>query len=993
MTKLIRLYSALFSVLLLFAVPAFAQDEIPEEVEISGNVVDENNEPLPGVNIQLKGTFIGTSTDIDGNFSFHVPFLEGAERTLSFSFVGYRTEEVSISSKSTGIEVVLYEDILRSSEIVVTGLATSVKRQNLANSVGTLDSKELLGAPTQSIESAMAGKMPGLVVSQNTGAPGGGVFVNLRGVSTIEGKTEPLYVVDGMIVNNSATQSGVDRITKAAGAGSSRPQGQPVNRIADLNPNDIENIEVLKGASAAAIYGSKASNGVIIITTKRGKAGATKINVSQKTGFSSILRKIGARKFTAETAEAYQAGGGDLFRKNGNIDYEDILYGETGLLSESSVSASGGDEATQFYISALRKNEDGIVKNTGYEKLSAKVNLSHRFSPRLKLDTYSSFINTEANRAITGNDNSGTTFGVAMAFTPGFVDLRPKNGIYPDGPGGSNPIHTRDALINRETVYRAMNSAKLTYNILRGSEQNLDFIFQGGFDYYSQYNKLYAPAELQFEKSASEPVTSIDGETRALNTTAYFNFVHSLALDNMVFNTTAGFQLENQRVDNLIVEAHGLPPGEANVDLGSTVTPYQFVDKKYDQGIFIQEEISLEDKIYLTFGMRADRSSSHGDVDKFYTYPKASGSIRLSEYDFWESLNDITNDFKLRLAWGQTGSSPPSNFKYSTFQTGNIGGKSGLKVNPAAGDPNIKPERTTELEFGFDAAFFDGLIGTEFSYYTQNIEDLILRSALPPSSGFSSFFTNAGDMTTSGIELSLISSPIKTSDFRWDTRVNFSKTQSEITKLNVDPFNKGGFATSLGTYRIEEGKSPTTIIGNDKDGNVVDLGDETPDFEIGFSNSLTFGNFNFSFLIHWKEGGDVINLGRFLTDLGKVSDDWEKVKVDVLDDNGNKIGETTPRLRGDFGTAPWIEDGTYIKLREASLTYNFDREMVNSMFNGALSSLNIGLSGRNLFVITDYSGYDPEVSNFGNVAIGRSVDVIPFPSSRSFYFNVSLGLN
>ncbi|KAA3613082.1 MAG: SusC/RagA family TonB-linked outer membrane protein [Calditrichaeota bacterium] len=992
MTKLYRLYLALFS-LLIFTTGVFAQNEPAEEVKISGSVVDENNEPLPGVNIQLKGTFIGTSTDIDGLFSFHVPFLDGAERTLTFSFVGYRTEEVNISVKSTGISVTLYEDILRTSEIVVTGIATSVKRQNLANSVGSINSDELLGAPTQSVESAMAGKMPGMVVSQNTGAPGGGVFVNLRGVSTIEGKTEPLYVVDGMIVNNSATQSGIDRITEAAGAGSSRPQGQPVNRIADINPNDIENVEVLKGASAAAIYGAKASNGVIIITTKKGSAGKTKINVSQRTGYSSILNTIGARKFNAETAEAYQEGGGDLFRQNGNIDYEDIIYGENGLLSESSISASGGTENTQFYISGLRKNEDGIVKNTGYEKLSGKINLSHRFSPRLKLDTYSSFINTEANRAITGNDNSGTTFGVSLAFTPGFVDLRPKNGVYPDGPGGSNPIHTRDALINRETVYRAMNSAKLTYNLLRGSTQNLDFIFQGGFDYYSQFNKLYAPAELQFEKASGEPVTSINGETRGLNTTAYFSFAHSMAMEDMVFNSSAGFQIENEKVDNTVVEAHNIPAGQSNVDLAARNATYQTINKRYDQGVFFQEEISLEEKIYLTFGLRADRSSAHGDVDKFFTYPKASGSIRLSEYDFWEGLNDISNDFKLRAAWGQTGNSPIPAAKYRSFTTANIDGQPGLIPRTQVGDPNIKPERTTETEFGVDASFFEGLVGIEFSYYMQTIEDLILISDLPLSSGFQEKFSNAGEMETKGLELSVISSPLKTADMRWDTRINFSKTESEITKLNVDPFNKGGFATSLGTYRIEEGKSPTSIIGNDADGNVVDFGDETPDFEMGFSNSFSYGNFNLSFLFHWKQGGDVINLGRFLTDLGQVSDDWEKEKVDVLDDDGIKIGEITPRLRGDFGTGPWIEDGTYIKLREASLTYNVDKEFVNSWFNGLVSSLNVGISGRNLFVITDYSGYDPEVSNFGNVAIGRSVDVIPFPSARSIYFNVSLGLN
>ncbi|MFQ5772234.1 MAG: carboxypeptidase-like regulatory domain-containing protein, partial [bacterium] len=330
----ILIMTLLFSVFSLSAV--FAQ-----VLEITGMVTEMvNGEGLPGANIAVKGTTLGTASDANGNFSIRLRNF--TEATLVVSFIGYKTAEVNVTSSTSNLNISLEEDVLKTSEVIVTGLATSVKRRNLANSVGTVSAKELVPAPAQTLERAMNGKMAGITVSQNTGAPGGGIYVNLRGTSTIEGSTEPLYIVDGVIINNSAIQSGLDLVSLAAAAGSPRPQGQPTNRIADINPNDIENIEVLKGPSAAAIYGSKASNGVIIITTKQGIAGKTKIDVTQQFGFSNILREIGVRKFTPETAEALQEGGAALLAKNGNIDHENELFGETGFLNETTLSVRGG---------------------------------------------------------------------------------------------------------------------------------------------------------------------------------------------------------------------------------------------------------------------------------------------------------------------------------------------------------------------------------------------------------------------------------------------------------------------------------------------------------------------------------------------------------------------------------------------------------------------------------------------------------------------------
>ncbi len=316
-----------------------------QDLVVSGKIVStETSDALPGAEVQVKGSFIGTTADIDGNFNLIIPNQTSA--TLVFTYVGYKTVELPVKASISNLVIRLEEDILKGSEVVVTGFASSVKRENLANSVGTISANELIPAPTQTLESALQGKVAGVTVSQNTGAPGGGLDVNLRGTSTIVGSTQPLYVVDGVIVNNSTNQSGIDIVSKAAGAGSSRPQGQPVNRIADLNPEDIESIEILKGASAAAVYGSKASNGVVIINTKKGFAGKTRISVKQETGFNTILHKIGTRKFpdTTQVAAKYGQTGVQLFLQDPNrfIDYEDVLYGEEGLISQTSISARGG---------------------------------------------------------------------------------------------------------------------------------------------------------------------------------------------------------------------------------------------------------------------------------------------------------------------------------------------------------------------------------------------------------------------------------------------------------------------------------------------------------------------------------------------------------------------------------------------------------------------------------------------------------------------------
>ena len=951
-------------------------------LDIAGTVTDQaTGDPMPGVVVSAKGTPITTVTVGDGSYKLKLANLSSA--TLSFSFVGYKPVEMEVGSSNASLDVAMESAPLEvSEEMVITGFSTSVKRRNLANSIASISEESIDRVGAQTIDSSMSAKFAGVTVSSNTGAPGGGISVNLRGISTINGTSTPLYVIDGVLVSNIQIQSGVNAVTAAASAGSRRQQDQPSNRIADLIPSDIQNIEILKGPSAAAIYGSKASNGVIVITTKSGVSGKTEYSFKQSFGTRSIIKKLGTRRFTAETAlSAFGQQGLDLFNQGNFIDYEDELYGEDGAIFETNFSARGGTEKTRFFFSGSALNDEGIVDRTGYDKYGLRLNLDHQFNDRISISVNTSFVRSAARRGLTGNDNTGATWGVSLASTPSFLNLRPVDGVYPVNPfAGSNALHTRDVMKNEEVVNRTISSMKFDWNILQTERQALDFNVTAGVDFFSMENDARFPPELQFEQATEQPGTSVLGETESRNENLYFNATHTLFAGNSIFTTSAGLQFENQDVDYFNVIGSNLIGGHPNLDNAVSVTPFQTRTIQKDRGFFLQEEINIGEAIFLTAGVRGDSSSTNGDEGKFFIYPKFSASLRLSEYDFWDGMENSVPEFKVRAAWGQTGNLPLPFAKFDALDAVFISGMGGVIPNILRGNPNIEPETSTELELGVDGTVSSGKGTFEVTYFQQDIEELLLFRSLEPSSGQGSEVVNGGEMEVSGIEIQLGFNPIKTDKFDWTFRFNYYSYEAEVTKLIIPAYNTGGFADFLGRYRIEEGISPTTIIGADLDanGNHIPLGDETPDFQMGWDNQLNYKNWGLSWLMDIKEGGDVINLTKLLSDLGNTTAD--------LDDpnSGSRLASLGST------TVPWIEDGSYVRLREIKVEYGFGRSALDRIFRGRLSSLRLALSGRNLKTWTDYSSYDPEVSNFGTVAIGRSVEVTPFPSSKSIYFDTSV---
>ena len=960
-------------IILLVAGMGFAHSQT-----LSGKITDsETGEPLPGAQVFVKGTFVGTTTDVNGAYSLDV---DGSV-TVVIAYIGYKTQEVATSGGSG--DFAMEPDVLRQDEVVVTGLVSTVKRRNAANAVASVSGDDLVNAPTQTLDQALSGQFAGVNIRRNTGAPGGGVNVNLRGQSTLTGSTQPLYVIDGVIVNNDANQSGIDVVTAATGAGSSRPQGQPTNRIGDINPNDIESIEVLKGASAAAIYGAKASNGVIIIKTKRGRGGKTKFNFSTKTGQSSLLRKMGHRVFETY-AEAEEQYGADVASLGNNasgswagndFDYEEILYGETGQLTEHTLSAVGGDESTQFYLGGQYMDEGGIIKNTGYKKLSGRMNVDHRLSEKAKVSVSTNLIRSEADRGVTGNDNTNMTYGFSIGFTPSFIDIRDTDGdgVYPINPTNpSNPLETAEYFVNNEVTHRALGSMTFDYNLYRASNMDLGFLAVAGADFYNQENEVFIPPFLQIESSKDEAGQSVMTTTDNLNTNLSLNLVHKMKMSGMNFNTTAGLQYETYDWNSVFVHAIGMIPTQTNVDKASSQSVYHDRKKRQDRGQFFQEEVTVGDNLYVAFSMRGDVSSTMGDTETKEWYPKAAASYQLGEFAVFDNL-------KLRGAFGQTGNMPQSNAKYTTMSSSNIGGINGLVASSTRGNSSIKPERTTEMEFGMDFSLMNGLASVEATMYQQDIEDLILLVDLPPSSGASYAWENGGEMTTNGMEFALGLNPtalVSVGGLDWNFHMTYYTNESEVTKLTVDPYNFGGFATFLGTYRIEEGYSPSAIVGSEMtDGKHDVLGDENPDYRLSFRNSFSFGPVSLSFLIDHKAGGSAINLANLIYDLGGTTADFEENGGDRLANLGAV-------------TAPYIESTSYTALRDLSMTYTLPGSMTEGF---GVSYLQVGLSARNWWMTSEYTGLSPEVSQFGNEAVGGSVDTNPFPLSKSMYVTLSMG--
>ncbi|HVF81152.1 MAG TPA: TonB-dependent receptor, partial [Flavisolibacter sp.] len=404
-----------------------------------------------------------------------------------------------------------------------------------------------------------------------------------------------------------------------------------------------------------------------------------------------------------------------------------------------------------------------------------------------------------------------------------------------------------------------------------------------------------------------------------------------------------------------------------------------------DRGFFIQEEMNFKDLVVLTLGLRGDKSSRNGDANKLYYYPKGAVAFNIHNLSSWNSAS--ISQLKLRAAYGQSGNFAPFGAIYSPLVTAVFNGSTGSLINLVRGSDLLEPERQKELEAGIDIGFFKNRLSLEATYYKKDVENLNLQVNVPTSSGFSQAWKNVADIQNKGIELSLSAAPIVTTSFRWNSTTSFWKNKATVTRLDVPAFNTGAFGATLGTYRIEKGKSPTQIVGIGGPTDKIDpvsgvalYGNGEPDFNLSSYHNLIYKNIEFSMLMHWKKGGDNINLTTLLSDIFGTSPDFDNKNLDPA----GQLTNGKFRLAALGTTArPWVEDASYFRVRELGLSYRLPKRTFSN-----IADVKLGISARNLINIFNYSSYDPEASNFGANAISSNVEVTPYPSSKSFHFNV-----
>ncbi len=906
--------------MLLFPCALFAQNKT-----VTGSVTTLNNIPVPGATISVKNFSQAVSSDANGKFTLSAP--DNAVFIISAS--GYKTQTIN-SAGISELQIKLAEDVSRLDEVVVTGLSTTVKRKNLANAVTVISAKELNGtAPAQTFDGALEGKIPGAYINANSGAPGGGISVKLRGVTSVYGNTQPLYVVDGVFIDNSSTSAGLNAVTSAATGGSpTSNQDNPSSRIADIRAEDIDNIEILKGASAAAIYGSKAAAGVIIITTKRGKQGKTNISLSQDVGFIKPSKLLGVRTFTADRAASLSSDSAtsaalrqefiDAQSKGQIYDYEKEIYDNTAFLRNTVLSMSGGTEKTGFYFSVAQKDEGGIVKRTGYNNTSVRLNLDHKITDNIKIGISTNYINSSADRGLFGNDNAGVTTGIALSSTPDFAQLHPDaNGNYPNNPfAASNPLQTIALMRNNESVNRFITGANLDVTLQKSTKSTTKFIGRGGFDFYNLQTSVLFPGILQWQ--AINKGTSIQGFTKSLSTNYILSLVNTFTpSDKLSFTTSGGITQETGDYNNLLNVATQLIAGQSNVDQAGALNATQLRTKYLNGGIFVQEEANIIDAITLTAGVRFDRSSNNGDVAKYYTYPKAGISWNLTNMGILKE--GLFENIKLRAAYGEANNVPAYGSKFTSLVVSNINGYPGLIVNTQEGQSDIKPERQKEFETGLDFSLFKGRLGFELTYYNKTIDDFLMLTNLPSSSGYSTKWLNAGNLRNRGVELGMNARPVQLKNVVWNTSLNFWLNRSLVTKFIIPPVPQGSFGYVLGSFQIEQGKSATQILGLNGAGGVSVLGNAEPKFQMNTYNEITFFNkLSLRFLIHWKYGGQNVNLTSLENDFGGTSADYDKVT--------NKLGvpDAVYRIMQIGSDAhEFVQTSSYLKFREIGLYYTF----------------------------------------------------------------------
>ncbi|GAB2532991.1 SusC/RagA family TonB-linked outer membrane protein [Rufibacter soli] len=990
------LKAALLCVMLLALLPGLSFGQAATYT-VTGTVVDARTKaPLIGVVVKLENSNSAAATDVTGKYRLALNVPAGTYR-LGFSYLGYQpfTKPLVLGSDLTVNEdAALREDIVGLDEVVVTGTSVATSKKQLGNAISTVTGAVLENSAATSIDQALAGKVSGAQITQNSGNPAGGISVRLRGTSTVVGSGDPLYIVDGVIINNSSSEL-IDL------------GGYAQNRLVDINPNDIERMEIIKGAAAAAIYGSRASNGVVQIFTKRGKEGKPKVTVSSQFRVNEVRKTLDYNDYPFRFVNTIAT---DLNQEPvQRYDYQDKIF-RTAYGTENNVNVSGGTANTQYFLSGNYLSNQGIIDNTDFKRGGTRLRIDQTLNDWISVSLGANY--TLSTSAEIPNGGLSEAYGAltGFIFSNNFINPDPVNGVYPStAPTAvlrrTNPLEAINRFDFRQRTNRFIGDFQLKLTPIK----NLNVNYTLGYDNATQIATGFIPV--------GNTTPSYDaGYSRRADRTSYFlnndlNVSYQTKLTDWLESTTgvgATAQLEKNFTTGITGTQLG-PIAQISTG-GATVISGEERNDINILGFFAQQTFGFKDRLFLTGAGRYDVSSVFGPEDRWQFYPKVSGSYVISNESFWEGFKTMVPILKLRASYGEAGNLTAigPNSRYTNYSPVALPGLPGVISSTLLGNQSIKPERQVETEFGADASFLNGRLGFEFSVYKKDVKDLLLFIGLAPSSGFVNQYANIGTMTNKGFELMLTGAPIQTENTKWTSTLIYSKNKNKINDIpgGVLPF-AGGFGQVAAVNGYPIGAFYATYFARKEDGSLLltpaglpqaerigrnpatgqptgatkpkVIGDPNPDWTGSWVNDVTVGKgFSFRAQVDASYGFDVFNFTR---------------RVGERDLYGGLAGYE-PELRGEVpkGTSAalfgifenYIEDGSFIKLRELSVSYDLQPAFLGS------ARVRLSLAGRNLFSIDDYSGYDPEINAAGQTNAVRGFDFVEVPIPRTYAFGVSV---
>ena len=965
-----------------------------QEITLTGQVTLDDGNPVPGVTVMVKGTSIGTVTDINGKFSLKSPT---GSKTMVFSFVGMKTKEVEITSSSV-YNVVLEEDVYNLEEVVAIGYGT-MKKSDLTGSVTSVGSKDLTAYPTTNVMKAMAGRAPGVFVQQNNSAPGGGIQVRIRGTNSISGDNNPLYVIDGFLYN-----------------------GTPLI----LQPNDIESMEILKDASATAIYGSRAANGVVLITTKKGKAGKTKVEFESGYTIQSPSKKMdlmNASEYAEFTNQwlitqkkaAYFENPASLGE---GTNWQDLVL-QNAPIYNSTLNISGGNEKTQFSLGGGYYDEQGIVKNSEYSRVNFRSSINHELSNYFSMNASLIYSQNQLDNKNFGAGNRGGDLFGAILLAPPTLTPYNDNGTYRNlqtaYPFSSNalqnPLEYLYEVDNQTIADKLLGNAALTFKPFDGF-----FIkISGGIDLGFNQNPNYSTTKRVFGNGSASMSTSRYQSILNENTIGYSKKwgIHDLS-------AVAGVTYQNYKTTSLSASGDTFISDAPGVYGLGTAANFGIPGADYTDWAILsylgRVQYSLKGKYLATVSFRADGSSRYSENNKWGFFPSAALAWRLSEEEFMKDI-DFISDLKLRVGYGETGSTAISPYYTLNMLTS---GKAAIGVDEATWyapgtrlPAPLKWETTSQSNFAMDLGIMENRFRMTVEYYIKNTHDLLNSVQLPASLGYTSTVQNVGEIQNKGLEVSLDAN-IFTGDFTWNLSPNISFNRNKVVKLyggqqiNGTSIYTGNINDYINILREGEpmglfygykeiGYTDTgDIMCEDLDGNGLSasdrvvIGDPNPDFIYGFNSLMAWKGFDFSFFIQGSQGNDlynVVNLASTMDFAYGHNRPRDMINNTWTPENTNAKYPKTRVGAPTYFSDRWVEDGSYMRLKNIQLGYTLPLQKWN--FN-LIKRAQLYVSGQNLITLTDYSGYDPEV-NYAGSSVSQGIDYFTYSMpAKSWTFGIKL---